>query len=910
MQHRLSPGADENNIVLRRSKKQNLFQRFLENYIPNKNDTKRDLIRKIILLVAVFVLIGSVVYISSYFGESKSNKDKNANLQSIWEQVAQGGDVDEDKIEVDGEYPKNFLKRFYPLYTQNPDVRGWVKIDDTQVNYPVMQTENNTDYDRTDFEKKKNNHGIPFADYRVNLKKPSTNTIIYGHNMTDGQMFGELLNYKNLSYYKKHPLISFDSVYSEGQYKIAGIVVCKANDDEFLYHNFIDSDKNSAKMNMEQFVAKMRERSLINTTVDIKPTDKLITLSTCDYSFKDPVTNERIARFIVIGRKVRKGEDTSVDTDNAKLNPNPLMPKEWAQYLKKEQATELKAQQDAEATKEFGPIREEAKKWFTTEELKNIKDESLEVEIARRKETMKQYLNESELSNLTAEQKVALLKERQSGVDIFEEARSAIFDNPDLAFMTDSEINIFAEELAKVNKSKWPEIMKKRTVASEVELSIAPTSIKIMKGDTKSIDAFTNGGSGSVKWQSDDKAVASVDDNGLLTAKKAGSAVITASYSGRTATCKVTVTNDEVIETTISMPSNETVFVGSTIFITPSIYPDNMAERGVKWSITSGKSYIEIVDSTINDITILGLTEGKTAKVTATTRDGVTATCTVAIKGEDAKVSISPSSATLELGQTTTFIISNEKGKTKWTIKGNAATIASSDNVSCTVEATAEGKATVTATIADGQSVKAEITVKKAAEILPDVTISPSSLSLKVGDGNTLTLSGDKVKAKSWRSSNDGVVNVSGDETSASVVAVSEGTATITASLSNGKTATCKITVKAATTPPEPPKPPKPSDPSSSTPPPKPSEPSSSTPEPPKPSEPSSSTPEPPKPSEPSSSTPEPPKPSEPSSSTPEPPKPSESSSSTPEPPKPSESSSTPPAPPEPPPPPPTGTIN
>ena len=793
MQNIRQPQPEDGSIVRHNTRrKQSFWQRFVENYIPNKNDTAADIARKLLLVVAVFVLIGAIVYISSYFGESKNNKAKNANLQSIWEQMAQKGDEAED-IDVDDDYPKDYIKKFYPLYQQNPDIRGWITINGTQVNYPVMQTKNNVDYDRFDFEKKDNDHGIPFADYRVNLKKPSTNTIIYGHNMTDGQMFGELINYKQLSYYKQHPTMTFDSVYATGQYKIAAIILCKANDNNFLYHNFIDADKNTSKMNMTQFISKIRERSLINTTVDIKPTDKLITLSTCDYDFKDPVTNERIARFIIIGRKVREGEDATVDIDNAKINPNPVMPKEWAQFIQKQQAAELKAQQESEASKQYGPIREEAAKWFTTAELAAIKDENLEIEIARRKESMSQYLNATELASLTADQKVALLKERQSGVDLEEEARNAILNNADLAFMTDSEINAFAKELAKTSKSNWASLMKSRTTASAVELSIEPTTLKIMKGDTRNIDAFTNGGSGNVKWSSESSAIASISSDGFLTAKKAGSTVITASYSGRTATCKVTVTNDEVIETTISMSSNVNLFVNSTITLTPSISPDNIAERGVKWSITSGKNYVEIIDSTINDITLLGLVEGKTAKVTATTRDGVTATCTISIKSEDSKVSISPSSTSLEIGKTTTLVLSSDAAKARWTIRGNAAKISASDNTTCTIEAVEKGTATVTAKLTNGQELTASITVKEVEET---VTINASPSEIKVGKGSTITISSSNVKAKTWKSSNDSIASVSGDEVSASVAGNSPGKVTITATLSNGKTATCQITVK------------------------------------------------------------------------------------------------------------------
>lgn len=793
MQQQQPSESNDNTMQRHTPKRRKSFgQRFVESYVPNKNDTKSDLIRKIVLIAAVFVLIGSAVYISSYFGESKSNKDKNASLQSIWEQMGAAGDAED--IEVDDDYPKDYLKKFFPLYQQNPDIRGWITIDGTQVNYPVMQTDNNKDYDRTDFEKKSNQHGVPFADYRVDLKKPSTNTVIYGHNMTDGQMFGELIKYKSLEYYKANPLIKFDSVYAEGQYKVAAIIVCRADDEDFLYHNFINADKNAANMNMEQYIAKVRERSLINTTVDIKPTDKLITLSTCDYSFKDPVTNERIARFVVVGRKVRAGESATVDTAAAKLNPNPVMPSEWTAFIKKQQETELKAQVASEASKQYGPIREEAKKWFTAAELAQIKDENLEVETARRKETMSQYLDANELASLSADQKVALLKERQSSVDLEEEARNAILDNEDLYWMSDSEINAFAKELVKAGKSQWASLMKKRAAASEVEVSLDATSFTITKGDSRMLEVYTSGGSGTPKWTSDKASVAEVRNDGTVVAKKAGTATITVTYGGRNATCKVTVTNEDVVETVISMPSTANLAVGGTLILAPVVSPDKMAETGVKWSVTSGKSYIEVVDSTTTEMVIKGVTEGKTAKVTATAKDGTTATCTITIKAEVIPVTINPSSVTLEPGKSTTLLLSDDKAKAKWTIKGSAAAISASDVTSCTIDALAEGSATVTATLTDGQVITCTVTVKAAAET---VTINPATLSLEVGKSGSLSLSSPNAKAKSWKSSDENVAAASGDELGCTVTAGKEGTATITVTLSDNKTATCKVTVKA-----------------------------------------------------------------------------------------------------------------
>ena len=104
------------------------------------------------------------------------------------------------------------------------------------------------------------------------------------------------------------------------------MVVCKADDPDFDYHNFIDSDSDAAK---NEYIEKIMKRSIIKTTVDVKASDRLLTLSTCDYTFRDPDTNKLIARLVIFGRALRDGESEAVNVNAATLNPNPLMPKQW-----------------------------------------------------------------------------------------------------------------------------------------------------------------------------------------------------------------------------------------------------------------------------------------------------------------------------------------------------------------------------------------------------------------------------------------------------------------------------------------------------------------------------------------------------------------------------------------------------
>ena len=300
----------------RRKKKIPWYKKVLQMMVPTKKDSTVDKIRKVIFDVAIVVFIGSCAYLISYYGQS----GYNANFYNGVASMLGNGEVSEN-------YPRAYLTKFASLWEMNEDIVGWLSIDGTQVNYPVVQSDDNDYYLHKDFSKADNKYGIPFADCRVDISKPSTNIPIYSHNMKDGQMFGELINYQSLDYYKQHPVINFDSLYEEGKYKIVGMFIASTLPEHapnFEYHNFIESET------QQPLIASANEvlsRSLIVTGVDIQPGDHLITLSTCTYDFEE-------ARFAIVARRVREGEAETVDTSAAYINPNPVMPKAWYEAKK------------------------------------------------------------------------------------------------------------------------------------------------------------------------------------------------------------------------------------------------------------------------------------------------------------------------------------------------------------------------------------------------------------------------------------------------------------------------------------------------------------------------------------------------------------------------------------------------
>lgn len=329
---------EEDNIVSSKSRRQRKAERKIEKQsrkAQNVSDgeaaaERRSPIISFLLVVFILIFIGSVGYLGYYYWKSAQNRTAYESLKDVYNQTT--------LIAPPG-YPSGYDKDFAALWQINPDTVGWLSIDGTDLDYPVVQTTDNTKYYRTNFEGEYSEHAVPFVDTQVDLKKPSDNIIIYGHNIrTDGQMFNILKGYTELEFYQQHPVVEFDSVYHKGKYKIVSVFYANTLEQHggvFPYHEFINAQSAEEK---QAFIDDILIRSIINTGVDIQPSDELLTLSTCSYEFKD-------ARYVVVARKVRKGESAEVDTSKAQMNPTPLYPDVWYQLFggTKPDKTQLKA---------------------------------------------------------------------------------------------------------------------------------------------------------------------------------------------------------------------------------------------------------------------------------------------------------------------------------------------------------------------------------------------------------------------------------------------------------------------------------------------------------------------------------------------------------------------------------------
>ncbi len=192
---------------------------------------------------------------------------------------------------------KEVLDEYKNLLIANRKLIGWVKIDGTYIDYPVMQTDDNEYYLDHNLNQEYDKNGTIFMDKDCDVLKPSTNYILYGHHMKNGRMFGQLDLYQNESYYKEHPYISFDTIYEKGTYQVMYVFrsrVYKETEIVFKYYQFIDAN---SEQEFDSYMKEMADMSFYDTGVTAEYGDQLLTLSTCDYQETD-------GRFVVVAKKV------------------------------------------------------------------------------------------------------------------------------------------------------------------------------------------------------------------------------------------------------------------------------------------------------------------------------------------------------------------------------------------------------------------------------------------------------------------------------------------------------------------------------------------------------------------------------------------------------------------------------
>ena len=248
----------------------------------------------IIYVILIIIIILACVYFVKYLVLQKEAKEESELLNDI---DIMENDLEQIKTENSIVISKEIerMTKIKKLQEENSDIVGWIEIEGTNINYPVLQGEDNKYYLTHNYKKEKSQKGSIFLSKDYDLKLPSDNLLIYGHNLISGQMFNNLLKYKNREFYEKHPNIRFTTAKEDLKFEIISAfyskVFLKSEENVFRYYNFVTA---KSEKDYNNFVENAKRASLYDTDKEAKYGDRLITLVTYSYHVED-------GRFVVIG---------------------------------------------------------------------------------------------------------------------------------------------------------------------------------------------------------------------------------------------------------------------------------------------------------------------------------------------------------------------------------------------------------------------------------------------------------------------------------------------------------------------------------------------------------------------------------------------------------------------------------
>lgn len=222
-------------------------------------------------------------------------------------------------------YPEGIQEKYKMLYDQNKTIAGWIRVPNTSIDMPVYKWDNNSYYIRTDNYNVYSRYGVPFLDMYCGIKTLTKNTVLHGHNFNDGLIFNELHNYTDIEFLKENPVIEYNTIYQDYKWKVIAVFYTNGDstgDNNYLFYYIAASMGNNSFMD---FYDELQQRSLIHTGVDVLPTDKTLTLSTCTRLFDINGKREE-GRLAVVARLIREGESEEIDTSLVKENANVRYP--------------------------------------------------------------------------------------------------------------------------------------------------------------------------------------------------------------------------------------------------------------------------------------------------------------------------------------------------------------------------------------------------------------------------------------------------------------------------------------------------------------------------------------------------------------------------------------------------------
>lgn len=259
--------------------------------------------KKVLFTVVVLVLVAafgvSAFMVGNYLIDGKKQADRYNELSNIaanaqTEAKETPTDAAGKPTEPTESAEPGMLPGYKDIYEMNNDVVGWIKMEGTEMDYPVMQTPEDPNYYLyRNFDKADSARGSVYAWEAADINSPSDNITMFGHHMADGSMFACLNAYTNKSAWENNSLVFFDTLYEYHTYKIFAVFATSANVGEgFAYHQFVDAE---TEEEFNEFVSTCKRLAFYDTGITPVYGDKMICLSTCTYSLNGrPHDNARL----------------------------------------------------------------------------------------------------------------------------------------------------------------------------------------------------------------------------------------------------------------------------------------------------------------------------------------------------------------------------------------------------------------------------------------------------------------------------------------------------------------------------------------------------------------------------------------------------------------------------------------
>ena len=242
---------------------------------------KRKSFRTIMKIIYLGVFLYAAISLIQIGYEYYLNQKVLADIQEIY--TVQENETDDGEL---------IRKSFQPLREINTDIVGWITINNTKVDYPILHGDDNEFYLTHNYKKEENLAGSIFMDFRNDKLWYNKHTILYGHRMKDGTMFSQIKKYEDQSFYDANPTFQYETITDRYEVKVFAAYVTTTD----FYYIKTDFEETSDFM---ELVKEMKEKSEIQTNLDVQEDDRIITLSTCDYIYDE-------GRFVVHGILTKK----------------------------------------------------------------------------------------------------------------------------------------------------------------------------------------------------------------------------------------------------------------------------------------------------------------------------------------------------------------------------------------------------------------------------------------------------------------------------------------------------------------------------------------------------------------------------------------------------------------------------